>query len=303
MHRGIAGGLAIGGMAALLWLGAHRWRRQTVARLNAGSQCIQTARGSIEYSVLYPQAEKTPVLVLHGSPGGYDQAEVIGRTIFNTERTLIAPSRPGYQRTPLQVGKTPGDQAEAMAALLDALDVAKVILLPISGGGPTALEFAARCPDRTAALILASAVTAALDNPVEVSFLQRLDLLAWLTLALAKIVPAVLGQTANYSPAIREAMLNMAGATVPIDLRLEGWINDAEQFTILPPFPFGQICCPTLIIHGSADEIVPYAQAQTAAALIPNATLVTIAGGDHNFSIFAPVEGRQIHNFLRDYAL
>jgi pimeloyl-ACP methyl ester carboxylesterase len=304
MRRGIAGGLAVGGvLAALGWIGTNAWRQQTIARLKAGSTCVQTSRGAVECSILYPQAEKTPVLLLHGSPGGYDQAQVVGSMIFSAERMLIAPSRPGYLRTAIELGRTPGEQAELMAALLDALNIEKAIVMPFSGGGPVGMEFALRYPERTAALINVSAVTSALDDPVNLNTFQRSDLAAWLTLMVMKTVPAVLGQAVRQTPAARDAMMQLAETTFPIDLRMDGWINDAEQLKRLSPVPMEQIHRPTLMVHGSADENVPFAQAQAAAATIPNATLVTIEGGEHNFSIFDPMAARQIHNFLRDYAL
>lgn len=42
-----------------------------------------------------------------------------------------------------------------------------------------------------------------------------------------------------------------------------------------------QIQAPVLLIHGTDDKVVAYAQSERAAELIPNAKLVTIAGGGH----------------------
>ncbi|WP_127587933.1 alpha/beta hydrolase [Paenibacillus koleovorans] len=41
---------------------------------------------------------------------------------------------------------------------------------------------------------------------------------------------------------------------------------------------------PYLIIHGTRDEIVPYSQAELLYEAIPNATLVRIKGGDHDYT-------------------
>lgn len=48
---------------------------------------------------------------------------------------FIIPSRPGYLRTPLSVDRTPKEQAEALAALLDTLKIDKVAVVGGSGGG------------------------------------------------------------------------------------------------------------------------------------------------------------------------
>lgn len=71
----------------------------------------------------------------------------------------IIPSRPGYLRTPLSVGRTPREPAEAFAALLDILKIDKVAVLGGSGGGPSAIGFAARYPDRCVAFVLEEAVS------------------------------------------------------------------------------------------------------------------------------------------------
>jgi fermentation-respiration switch protein FrsA (DUF1100 family) len=43
-----------------------------------------------------------------------------------------------------------------------------------------------------------------------------------------------------------------------------------------------RVTAPALILHGTDDEVVPYAMGQRLAAALPHARLVTIAGGHHN---------------------
>ena len=71
----------------------------------------------------------------------------------------ISVSRPGYLRTPISVGRSPAQQADALAALLDALQVERVAVQGVSGGGPCAVQFAARHADRTSVLFLTCAVS------------------------------------------------------------------------------------------------------------------------------------------------
>ena len=72
---------------------------------------------------------------------------------------VLAWSRPGYVRTPLSVGKSYPEQADAAAALMDALGIDRAAVLGYSAGGPPAIYFAHRHPDRIWALILECAVT------------------------------------------------------------------------------------------------------------------------------------------------
>lgn len=44
----------------------------------------------------------------------------------------------------------------------------------------------------------------------------------------------------------------------------------------------GRLRLPVLIIHGDADEVIPYAMGQELAAAIPTAHLITVPGGHHN---------------------
>jgi pimeloyl-ACP methyl ester carboxylesterase len=136
-----------------------RFRRETAdvsGRLHAGSRVVDTRSGPVEVAVR-GRGEK-PVLMIHGAGGGYDQALYFSGFLDDSYRQ-IAVSRFGYLRTPLPADASPEAQAEAHAALLDALDIPKAIIVGMSTGGPSALHFAHRYPERCTALILISAIT------------------------------------------------------------------------------------------------------------------------------------------------
>jgi pimeloyl-ACP methyl ester carboxylesterase len=120
------------------------------------SQVVQTAKGRIELRVV---GHGPPVLVLNGghtsctSPLGHEQF------FLDQGYQLAIPSRPGYGKTPSATGRTAEAFADALVGLLDALDRERVLVLGISGGGPTALQLAGRHPERVRALMLQNAVT------------------------------------------------------------------------------------------------------------------------------------------------
>jgi len=58
-----------------------------------------------------------------------------------------------------------------------------------------------------------------------------------------------------------------------------GWICP-DRFDTLSKAP--RIRVPTLVIHGDADEVVPFAMGSEVAAAIPGATLRVVHGGHHN---------------------
>src|SRR5215471_9830343 len=114
-----------------------------------------TSRGPIEYVSV---GVTWPILCLHGTPGGCDHILLVDEMVMEGFR-LISPSRPGYLGTPLDVGRTPREQADAMAALLDELRLTKVAVLAISGGGPIGLELALHHAGRVSALVMMSAAS------------------------------------------------------------------------------------------------------------------------------------------------
>jgi pimeloyl-ACP methyl ester carboxylesterase len=134
-----------------------RWKEGLFKELLAGGKIADTKMGPIEYAV---NGDAGPcVIVMHGEPGGYDQTAALFGDMLGKGFRVISWSRPGYVRTPLSVARTFEEQADAAAALLDALNIDRVAVLGFSAGGPPAIHFAARHPERTWALILECAVT------------------------------------------------------------------------------------------------------------------------------------------------
>jgi pimeloyl-ACP methyl ester carboxylesterase len=269
------------------------WRRAAIDRLEAGSRVAFTARGPLEYAEI---GRGPVVLALHGRPGGYDQGLVMARRLGEDLAHWIAVSRPGYLRTPLDTGRHPAEQADAYAALLDTLGIGKTAVLGLSGGGPSALQFALRHRDRCRGLVLISAVSRC-KRPDERTGVQRLyddvigpsDRLSWF---LYRVLGALAGSAA------REVL-----ATVLVlseTLRGAGSRNDIAQFEVLPEAPPSGIEVPTLIAHGAADRIVPMAHAEAAHNAIPGSRLVPIAGDRHDMLFARPGDVRpEVAGFLR----
>ena len=171
--------------SAVTYVRFSQWRNAVTKNLQQDSVVVQTAKGPVEYAEI---GHGPVVLMVHGDPGGYDQIYQVLK-IDDAEHgdfRYVIPSRPGYLRTPLIVGKTPKEQAEALAALLDELKIDKVAVVGGSGGGPSAIEFAALYPDRCTALVLEEASTMQ-RKPTEAGFVEAaltktlgLDFSVWL---------------------------------------------------------------------------------------------------------------------------
>jgi pimeloyl-ACP methyl ester carboxylesterase len=269
-----------------------RWKKSATARLAAGSTLAQTDRGPVEYATV---GEGATVLVLHGALGGYDQSMVISNLLDTKKFKFIAVSRAGYLRTPVASGSTPAEQADAYSALLDELQIPNVAVIAISAGGPSALEFALRHPNKCRRLVLLSAITGRLkvpdeDIPPGISLVTSsfADLGGWLAVETMRWKPRWVARGLFKPSDMRtlddpgkiEIFRQLVNSSFPFSLRRKGFLND-RYIETLEPLPLGDIETPTLVLHGTADEIVPPAQAESAAGLIPNAELLKIEDGGH----------------------
>ncbi|MDP3518465.1 MAG: alpha/beta hydrolase [Pseudohongiella sp.] len=258
--------------------------QEALSVLESGSMIASTEIGPVEY--IMKGTEGPIVLFLHGMPGGYDQApdNLPGYR-------LLAPSRPGYLRTPLVPGETPAQQAELYIALLDELGIEKVIVLGVSGGGPSALEFAANFPERTDALIMMEAISQRFPNNGDMSSLMTSDYLYWSMFKILLGTQGVEGMATMQIPnqEQREDVLanplksqrfeRLLWSVWPGSLRENGWVNDLHQVNIFSTPPI--ITAPTLIIHGSEDSTVPVEHSIQLAEHIPHAMLHVIDGASH----------------------
>ena len=128
---------------------------------------LPTSAGPIEH-IVEGAADGVPVLVLHGSPGGIDAADIMSTFLPRNKFRVILLSRPGYLGSALGDRRTVDQQADLLAAVLDALGLPRAAVFGWSGGGPVAYRFAVRHPDRTIAVL----TTAAVSRPIQVPALD-----------------------------------------------------------------------------------------------------------------------------------
>lgn len=258
----------------------HRWQQQQRKRLSSESHMLETTRGIIEYQM---EGTGRVVLIFHGSPGGYDQGLAMARFLGLSNFAILTLSRPGYRRTPLNSGKTPESQADLFAATLDALNVSQVVVIAHSGGGPAALQFALRYPQRCRGLLLLSALS---QNYTEEGVYRSLPLLRRLLKRLIDhlmIFDPLLYPLTFLSKCLPEEMHSREciESLVMNPLSSLGYVNDMAQFEELAVYPLQDIVLPTLIVHGTADVDIPFNQAQELADAIPCAQLVAVEGAHH----------------------
>ncbi|WP_417483616.1 alpha/beta fold hydrolase [Maricaulis salignorans] len=266
---------------------------QTIrARLAATSILIPGPSGPVEYTT---GGSGTAVLALHGAGGGFDQGALFATTFFGDDFHWIAPSRFGYLRFPLPDDASTAAQADAFAALLDGLGIERVAIIAISGGVPPALQFAARYPDRTSALVLLSSA----PHTPYTTEQQGLPIPAWLYQALfssnfpywalSKTARPALEGIFDVTPELRSGMseeervflAGMVDLFQPVTQRLDGVRNEGAAIDPAAQYDLGAITAPTLIIHSRDDGLNPFEIAQGLAREIAGAELVPLESGGH----------------------
>ena len=215
----------------------------------------------------------------NGRPGGYDQGLWMARSLNDPQFRFIAVSRPGYLRTPLETGRNPEEQGDALAALLDVLRVPQAAVIALSAGGPATFQFALRHQSRCWGVVAISTRTqrharAPLGLRIMHSVLGCSDAAGWLLSRLFGCMPE---RTARRKAPLLEGVQTF----IPYSLRRAGSSNDLFQLARLPQYPLSEIRTPTLVIHGTADRVVSCSNAEFAANAIPQAQLIRIPGGGH----------------------
>lgn len=280
-----------------------------------------TALGDIEYADL---GQGSPVLVIHGSPGGVDQGAAMARFIVAAGMRAIVVSRPGYLRTPLtQDVATIDQQADLFAALMDSLGIGRFAVLCWSGGGPSAYRLAVQYPGRVTALVALAALSfkhpMGADLAEWIMFSTRFGALllkAMTKFAPRQLVSATLSSEGNLTreqvaeqtaqvfgdDVKREFVLALAGAVSHRPPRKAGWNNDKLQFAAIEGLELGKILAPVLLVQGDVDADVQPEYSDFASDAIPNSELVSMHLGGH-LCVFTAADSdvvqRRIVEFLR----
>ncbi|MDM0109260.1 alpha/beta hydrolase [Variovorax sp. J22R24] len=260
----------------------------------------QTPLGPIEYAVA---GEGIAVLVIHGSPGGIDAAELMGRFLPKAQFKAILVSRPGYLGTVLGDRYTIDQQADLLAALLDELGIAKTAVYTWSGGGPAGYRLAVRHPAKIMSIVAFAAVSQAYHD-TNLTSASRLMFTTsagrWLMRVLAAHQPKqyIAGALSSEGDLSKEQLAEQVAAVFADDTkrrfvldlgptaeqgkeRRDGYDNDLAQFGSIDSLELERITAPTLIVQGTVDSDLPPEQSYFAAATIPGAELLKLEEGTH----------------------
>jgi 2-hydroxy-6-oxonona-2,4-dienedioate hydrolase len=300
-------------LLVLAAIGYRAYRRDIAverARAFAGSRVIETTCGPIEYASL---GEGTPVLVLHGTGGGWDQGIFAARGLVEHGFRIIAPSRFGYLRTPMPADPSPRAEADTWACLLDALHLDRVAVMSYSAGAAPSIQLALRHPDRVSSLVLFVPAAGGIMPPQAagppafvMNVVLRFDFPMWLAMhafpnVMYKVAAVPPAFVATAAPAEVERLEQGIRMILPISLRKQGMMNDARsQSGSEPIYPIEQITAPTLLFSAEDDLYRTLNVARQVAAVIPEATLISFKTGGHFLLGHDAEVWPTVAGFLRD---
>jgi pimeloyl-ACP methyl ester carboxylesterase len=257
-------------------------RRRLAARER---HSIQTRYGWIEYA---ERGQGPPLLFCHMLFGGFDVGLGGAEAYLGDGFRVIAPSRFGYLGSSVPAGGTPADQADAYAVLLDTLGIERTAVVGFSAGGPSAIQFALRHPDRTSGLILlGSALPGPAGRPPKpvAQLLFGSDLVFWTLKAyLPSLYARLLGMPKGFRPTAEEqrTILAAQGSLFPLPPRKQGVLFDLYVSNPdVQGYPLEEIGVPTLIVNARDDGLSAFENAARAAERIPGAELLAIEQGGH----------------------
>jgi pimeloyl-ACP methyl ester carboxylesterase len=259
-------------------LNAARARLATVDR-----HVISTPWGAVEYA---ERGSGAPVLVVHGIFQHCVSGLFTVRDLF-PDRRVIAPSRFGYLGSSLPRYPTPSAQADAFAALLDALGLRHVDVVGISAGSTSALQLALRHPRRVQHLaVLVGNLPGSPTAVVQPQWTKRVNrqLVLWALRTFApstaaRLVAAVPKEFVMSADDVRyvtefiDSLFPMSAEGYNFDL----FVSNAD----VTNYHLEALDVPTLLIHTNDDQLACHQASRRAAERIPGARFVSLESGGH----------------------
>ncbi|AJP73622.1 alpha/beta fold hydrolase [Sphingomonas hengshuiensis] len=281
-------GLVAGGLAT--WSAVLARKAETLAP--ADGVIAEVPGGRLHYVDMGPRGlDGPPIVMLHGLMGQMRNfSHSLTDGIAGDHRVILI-DRPGWGHSSVD-GRQPGivAQAEMIAALLDQLEVRKVLLVGHSMGGAVALALAIARPDLVGALALVAPLTQPVDSvpPVFAGLLAPpplRPLVAWTLAVPMGSMKALATAAAIFAPDPVPADFATRGGGA-LALRPKSYLagsaeireTPAEIAALVPRYP--EIAMPVAILYGRGDAVLdPAVQGERTAAAIPGAVLTLIEGG------------------------
>ena len=244
---------------------------------------IATRWGAVEYA---ERGSGAPLLVVPGIYHNCVGGLLSVRDLF-LDRRVIAPSRFGYLGSSMPPNATPAVQADAFAALLDALEIGQIDVVGISAGATSALQLALRHPERVKHLVvLVGNLPGSPTAIVQPSWTKRVNrqFVMWAlrtfapstTARLVAAVPKGFAMSGDDARVVNESIDSLFPMS-PAGYNFDLFVSNAD----VTNYKLEAISVPTLIAHTKDDQLASHEASQRAAARIPGARFVSLESGGH----------------------
>lgn len=244
--------------------------------------------------VAYDDAgEGQPVLFVHGFPHHRKLWAPQVRALAGHARP-IAIDLPGFGESDMPEKFTIDGWATGLARFLDALDLARVIVVGLSMGGYVTLAFWRLHRERVLALVLADTRAGADTDEGKQKRRETIELARHEgpTAVARALLPGMVGKsTREREPsvvAMMRAMLESASVDSTVGAS-EAMMNRADATPVLPT-----IEVPTLIVVGEEDVLTPPKESRAMHAAIPGSRLEIIPGAGHVSNVERPAAFNQV---------
>lgn len=200
---------------------------------------------------------------------------------------VVSVERNGLGQTQLRPAAGHAEYAEDVLALLERLEIKRMALMAISGGGPYAAHVAARAPDRITSVHLACAFSERLPE-VPMAWLELSDEEAAAECARTAADPAGWWQYPPDSPTQRiPGFADACGDEGRRALQTQGVeagaraLEHERRLLAEVPLPdLGAVGAPAYLYWGGADELVPTAHLERWRRALPNVARVRLYAGE-----------------------
>jgi pimeloyl-ACP methyl ester carboxylesterase/DNA-binding CsgD family transcriptional regulator len=170
-----------------------------------------------------------------------------------------------------------------LAAVVDAAGLERFALFGLAGGGPTAIEYAVRNPERVSRLVLYGAYARGRYRRGAAEAEQSRLLIDLMRVGWGGTVPAFRQVFSSiFIPSASEEQkrwyddMQQASSSGEIAARL--W-ESSTQIEISDTVR--RVTCPALVVHAREDHGVPHEEGRRLASLLPDARFVTLESDNH----------------------
>ena len=198
------------------------------------------------------------------------------------------------------------DWVRDLETVVDALGLERFPLLGISQGGPVAVAYAVRHPERVSHLILHGAYARGRlkRNPTpqqreEAEMMNRLAEIGWgqqnpafRQFFTSQFIPGGTREQHEWFNELERISTSPTNAA-----RMMSVFNEIDVVDLLP-----RVSCPTLVLHATGDARVPFDEGRLFATLIPDARFIPLDSNNHLILESEPAWARclqEVDGFLR----